>query len=332
MRTYLLASLFASASAMCPGATPCSGHGVCGNFDKCTCYRNWQGNDCADRTCPFATGWNYVKQQVGTSSFYEHTYAECSNKGECDRKTGECKCFDGYTGSACRRMKCEDDCNNHGTCETLKRVTANGYTGWDSEKIQKCVCDPGFEGDKCEKKMCKKGDDPMTLANLVSGTWAAQAAESQSMAFASFNSGDKVTLTYTDWRGEKWTTWPLDAYAGTAIMVEEALEALPNEAIPSVTVSGSDLSSGSGTLVVTFSSSLNSGNQNALEVNVDGCSLDGCQPKFADPAGTVTITHTDGTTEWDVCSNRGVCNADTGDCECFGGFTGEACQIQTIIS
>merc|ERR1719174_825442 len=138
-----------------------------------------------DRTCPFATGWNYVTKLSGPNT-YEHIYAECSNKGECDRKSGECKCFDGYTGSACRRMKCDDDCNGHGVCETLHRSTwvsnTDVYTGWDAKKIQVCVCDPGYEGDKCEKKKCKKGDDPMTLANNNAGTWTAQAAEVQTIA------------------------------------------------------------------------------------------------------------------------------------------------------
>merc|ERR1719478_1633316 len=267
-RAAVLASLVASASAMCPGATPCSGHGVCGNFDKCTCYRNWQGNDCADRTCPFSTGWNYVKQQVGTASFYEHTYSECSNKGECDRKSGQCKCFDGYTGSACRRMKCDDDCNGHGVCETLARASG-GYAGWDAAKIQVCVCDPGYEGDKCEKKMCKKGDDPMTLANFASNAWTAQTAEVQTITFAgTVAAGDQYTITYTDWRGQSWTTWGLDMIAGTATEIKEALEALPNQAIPSVTVAiSSALSASGGTITITFSDAMNSGDQHALVVD-----------------------------------------------------------------
>merc|ERR1719478_1373942 len=102
-------------------------------------------------------------------------------------------------------MKCDDDCNSHGVCETLKRESTNSYTGWDAEKIQKCVCDPGYEGVRCEKKTCKKGDDPMTLANLVSGSWSAQTAEVQTIAIGgntAMNDGDTFTLTYTDWRGE----------------------------------------------------------------------------------------------------------------------------------
>jgi hypothetical protein len=35
-----------------------------------------------------------------------HEYRECSNKGICDRDTGTCACFEGYSGSACQ-VSCE---------------------------------------------------------------------------------------------------------------------------------------------------------------------------------------------------------------------------------
>jgi hypothetical protein len=34
-----------------------------------------------------------------------HFYMECSGKGDCDRKTGQCVCYVGYTGSACQRSE-----------------------------------------------------------------------------------------------------------------------------------------------------------------------------------------------------------------------------------
>lgn len=35
-----------------------------------------------------------------------HGYAECSNKGLCDRSSGQCECLEGYEGSACQCVMC----------------------------------------------------------------------------------------------------------------------------------------------------------------------------------------------------------------------------------
>lgn len=144
-------------SAECPNA--CSGHGDCGKYDQCTCYRNWQGNDCSLRTCQFGVahvdspkgdldGSNdvtgpdetiVVKSQVypmGTTEQFPpmtdtagnelensaHGYMECSNKGTCDRKTGTCACFVGYEGVACQRASCNLNCNGHGVCKSIREL------------------------------------------------------------------------------------------------------------------------------------------------------------------------------------------------------------------
>ena len=35
-----------------------------------------------------------------------HSAAECSNRGGCDRETGECACQEGFTGAACQFTEC----------------------------------------------------------------------------------------------------------------------------------------------------------------------------------------------------------------------------------
>ena len=40
---------------------------------------------------------------VDRQNFQMHGMSECSNQGACDRKSGECDCFDGYEGIACER-------------------------------------------------------------------------------------------------------------------------------------------------------------------------------------------------------------------------------------
>ena len=51
MKTFIFLALVGFAAAECPNA--CSGHGTCGAKDSCSCYQNYQGNDCSERTCYF---------------------------------------------------------------------------------------------------------------------------------------------------------------------------------------------------------------------------------------------------------------------------------------
>merc|ERR1719364_330154 len=121
IRTFALAALVGTTLAACPNG--CSGNGICGANDKCSCFQNWQGPDCSARTCPYALAW--ADTADGTNS--AHYYAECSNKGVCDRKTGECKCFDGYEGKGCRRSTCPEGCSGHGTCEYIDELAGDFY-------------------------------------------------------------------------------------------------------------------------------------------------------------------------------------------------------------
>lgn len=335
----LVALCVSSANAVCPGdGAPCSGHGTCGAWDTCTCYRNWQASDCSERTCPFTKAWADTKDTSVTNR-EDHYYLECGGKGECDRKVGECKCFDGFSGRGCDRMGCPGDCNGHGTCDTLSSVNS-GYTGWDADKIQVCTCDAGYTGPACTERMCKKGDDPMTLQTVDAYT----NQEDEVQAFEFSDSGAAAitglfTLKYTDWRGQQWTTHPIDIATATAISVEEALIALPNSAIPSVSVvvSGTGASGGDITFTVTFDDEATPGDQNELEVDYTACTTAGCQPVISgvSSANTLTVavsTTTAGTEENVPCSGRGLCATDTGLCKCFAGYYGEACQTQTIIT
>jgi len=152
------------AAAYCPNG--CSGHGSCGDNDKCTCYLRpnnntaWTGADCSLRTCPMDNAW--VETPV-TDTNNVHGLAECSNKGDCDRKSGECDCFDGYDGVACERTVCPNDCNGRGICYTAKQLaveaSATYDTPWDAMKHVGCVCDLGYRGPDCSLQECPSGTD-----------------------------------------------------------------------------------------------------------------------------------------------------------------------------
>jgi len=200
------AAFFASpAAAHCPNA--CSGHGSCGASDVCGCWPDWTGADCSQRVCPFDIAWSDTPLQTDTA----HKYAECSNKGVCDRETGECQCFEGYEGKACQRTVCPNGCSGHGVCYTLAEAAREGnprvggspqgsYSLWDASKVQLCKCDGGWEGVDCSQRMCPMGNDPLTCAdrsNQVQRVW-----------FTGRPKGEAVFIV-VDNHGTEWFTRPI---------------------------------------------------------------------------------------------------------------------------
>jgi len=135
------------------------------NTDKCTCYNRpngdvaWTGHDCSLRTCPKGKAW--AGDPIAAND--AHPPLECSNKGVCDRVTGECECFENYDGMACERTVCPNDCSGRGICMTESALaTANGATyatPWDANKHVGCKCDIGYRGPDCSLKECPSGND-----------------------------------------------------------------------------------------------------------------------------------------------------------------------------
>jgi len=280
MKSVILAlALAAGANAECPNA--CSGNGVCSAYDMCTCYRNFQGADCSARTCPFGiahvdspkgdldmsadsltTGTVITGSAVypfGTEELFPsmadsdkntltetaHYYMECSNKGICDRKEGQCECFDGYEGSSCQRASCPEGCSGHGTCEHIETLAGDvTYALWDTGMTMGCKCDAGYSGADCSGKICKYGVDPLYVDDEATARVSQQFFEIGGGSGANTPT-DAVAGTYAikfyDVFGEDYVTDPItistiDTSAGGCADVTAALEALPNTVIPASSV------------------------------------------------------------------------------------------------
>lgn len=356
MKTLVLFAAIGAAMAECPN--DCNGHGTCGRDDVCVCHQNWQAADCSERTCQYDIAWVDAPTDVDQA----HAYAECSGRGVCNRKDGICECTDGYSGPACQRSVCANDCSEHGVC-----VSTSG-DAWDAGMSSVCQCDPGYGGADCSLRRCPRGDDPLARSleavdhdsmYNADGTLAVQLSQLtqdlhvQELCFVgashSVMLGDadsfvteqwdikgQFSITYTDQVGGSFTTNAITLSTSTFVQdIQDELNGLPNDALRTVSVahvSGS-LTDQTTCVSVTFLGESISGVQNPLKVNTERCSA-GCQPLSdgvydstpyaGEVIATTTISHVDTTNT--ECSSRGKCDYSSGECECFTGFVGEACE------
>jgi len=322
--TFLLAaSSIASSYAACN--KNCYGKGTCGAYDRCTCFHAFDvasAQDCSQRVCPFGTAWGVNTAQSN------RPYRECSDQGVCNRGTGECECFEGFTGSSCQRTTCPSSCSGHGQCQTIG--TWGFSAQWDSDMTQACRCDPGYEGPACNMRKCPRGDDPLSTG---------QVDEVQQLIISSTASMDGTfALQLQGWDGQVFTTRALNIDTVSSISIAEAIQALPNNAFPQVTVSSVTRvgTTDSITFSVTFSATENAGGQTPIVILKGDANTDdhANQPIYRLTGGTITPTvtvTTAATEEGLVCSGRGSCDSDTGLCACHQGFYGHSCAMQTAL-
>jgi len=112
----------------CSQDNKCNGHGVCDwCYDKCICQEGFGSpsdnimlgknirKDCSERVCPSGK----AIADIPSSATQAHAQAECSNRGICNRDSGECKCFYPFAGYACERMSCPNNCAGISTMPCL---------------------------------------------------------------------------------------------------------------------------------------------------------------------------------------------------------------------
>jgi len=243
----------------------------------------------------------------------------------------------------------EDACSGHGTCLDMAHLAEfnrvngvltpflygedpNDNLRWDGTSAHGCICDPGFTGYDCSQRQCPRGDDPMTGGTRT----YTQHDEKRNFKCTYISGGGVFSFTF---RSAKTADLP---HTATRAQVEDALLALST--LNKVAVefsSGTDqacTTTGENIITVTFVTE----HGGSVHADAYSRSIVPALPRMTtavDSNGFVTIEDgwatgsvtagdaastvfddVPGTKEYNVCADRGLCNWNTGICECFLGY------------
>ncbi|KAJ3440143.1 tenascin [Anaeramoeba flamelloides] len=179
----------------CPYNTDkCNGHGECNTTTaKCDCDKGYLPDYCEDNIClnmNCGNGECIFNNENGTArcdceeGWIDEDCTEvacpenkCNGHGDCNPKTGDCECYEGYLPNYCKYNICKNmDCGN-GECEFINEsgtAKCNCEEGWIGEnctevacpenicnghgdcdpKTGDCDCDEGYLPDYCENNLC----------------------------------------------------------------------------------------------------------------------------------------------------------------------------------
>merc|ERR1712196_759987 len=252
-----------------------------------------------------------------------------------------------------------------GIYTTAKTFAANAAELWDWHKSMACVCDAGWIDVDCSRRMCPKANDVMDERLNIADAFKYQIQNITLYGAGVDGNGtnsniddfydNTFALTFTSTLNESFTTVPLkvrntdDSDISTVSDIErllgddieKALQALPNKVVTNVNANvtlGYEFRSGDNDVT---GNTWNGRDIAYLHVEANKCEI-GCTPQ---PTGLnlVSVSQSQSplisfVTQKQAadynnyeCGRRGKCDYDKGLCECFEGYTGEACSIQTAL-
>ena len=328
----------------------CNGHGTfSASTKRCSCFDGWgsatdissfKDPTCNQRICPAEKSWSTIP----TTTTAGHAQAECSDRGTCDRGTGQCLCFDGFDGRACERLACPKRCSGHGDCMSIRHISevlsfeggmypltsstfsysgSSTSTTWDEEKSYGCLCHsswpvgllPGqsqlgeWYGPDCSNRRCPSGDDPYT------------SSVDETDCNKKYDNGASVASTITVSISQN--------VAGSAVSttVTHVAGSRPLVVGDTLTVSGHTGNSANTAMNQAYTvTSVTS----ATVVVVQGTGMTAATYNTGTIVGVFSIASYSNKCHIE-CSNRGVCDPKIGVCTCFDGFHGNNCAIQQSI-
>mmetsp|Transcript_12606 Transcript_12606/g.32173 ORF Transcript_12606/g.32173 Transcript_12606/m.32173 type:complete len:326 (+) Transcript_12606:348-1325(+) len=256
----------------------------------------------------------------------------CSGHGSCTAQSKRCICEDGFGSEAEFAMRlqpplpapdCSEKVCNFGrswsdvptASDTAHALVECSDRGTCDRTVGVCECLPGYAGSACQYTSCKMDSTDesaqdcnghgqcLTLSELA-GKSAAQPLNSVT-AYGGFASTttwdqDKITSCFCD------SSWSVGLASGEKQLGEYFGPFCERRRCPS----GDD-------------------------PMTDDDETD-CESKRQDPiSGAVSVDVSAGAAGnlcHIDCSNRGICNFETGVCKCFAGYSGEACESQDVNS
>lgn len=95
---------------------------------------------------------------------------DCSGYGDCDTTSGDCTCYQGFSGIDCS-IQCPNLCSKHGTCDNGTCICKSGFFGEECQFI-KCHNDCSGNG-TCDNQTgvcdCKNGSTQTDCSNKCPG-------------------------------------------------------------------------------------------------------------------------------------------------------------------